>query len=110
MKSVVALALLAVAVSAGQKTQTQTFTGVVTDEMCPTGDHARMRMGPTDADCTRACVAAHGSRYVLYDGKRAYILSDQKTPAALAAQKVRVTGTLDAATMTIRVESMTAAK
>ena len=111
MKSVVVMALLVVAaVSADQKTQTQTFTGLITDEMCPTGDHSKMRMGNTAADCTRACVAAHASRYVLYDGKRAYILSDQKTPDALAAQKVTVRGTLDTATMTIRVESLAAAK
>ena len=88
----------------------QTFTGIVTDEMCPTGSHAHMKMGATDADCARACIAAHGSRYVLYDGTRAYILSDQKLPEALAAQKVRVTGTLDETTMTIRVASIAAAK
>jgi hypothetical protein len=90
--------------------QEQTFTGIVTDEMCPTGSHAHMKMGPTDADCTRACIAAHGSRYVLYDGKRAYVLSDQQAPDRFAAQKVRVTGTLDEKTMTIRVESIGAAK
>ena len=101
------LSIVAVLVSA-QKAQT--FTGVVTDEMCPTGNHSHMKMGPTDADCTRACVAAHGSRYVLYDGKSAYILSDQKTPDGFAGQKVRVTGTLDAKTMTIRVESIAAAR
>jgi hypothetical protein len=104
LAGVLALALL----STAQKEQT--FTGVVTDEMCATGSHAKMQMGPTDADCTKACVQAHGSRYVLYDGKRAYVLSDQKTPEKLAAQKVRVTGTLDEKTGTIRVVSMAAAQ
>jgi hypothetical protein len=47
---------------------------------------------------------------VLYDGKRAYILSDQEAPEALAAQKARVTGTLDEKTMTIRVASIAAAR
>jgi hypothetical protein len=88
----------------------QTFTGIVTDEMCPTGSHAHMRMGPTDAECARACIQAHGSQYVLYDGKRAYILSDQQAPDEFAARKVTVTGTLDAKTMTIRVESIAPAK
>jgi hypothetical protein len=46
----------------------------------------------------------------LYDGKSAYVLSDQKTPEQFAAQRVRVVGTLDAATMTIRVESMVAVR
>jgi hypothetical protein len=47
---------------------------------------------------------------MLYDGKSAYFLSDQKTPEKFAAQRVRVTGTLDAKTMTIRVDSIAAAK
>ena len=69
-----------------------------------------MRMGPTDADCTNACVSAHDAKYVLYDGKEVYTLSDQKTPEKFAAQKVTVVGTLDVKTKTIRVDSMTAAK
>src|SRR5262249_36515793 len=50
------------------------FTGTVTDNMCPAGDHSRMRMGSTDAECTIACVSAHGAKYVLYDGKETYEL------------------------------------
>jgi hypothetical protein len=108
MKSLLIGVAVLATLSAGQAQQT--FTGIVTDEMCPTGSHAHMKMGATDADCTRACIAAHGSRYVLYDGKRAYILSDQEAPEALAAQKARVTGTLDEKTMTIRVASIAAAR
>jgi len=67
-------------------------------------------MGPTDAECTVACVGAHGATYVLFDGKDVYTLSDQRTPEKFAAQKVKVTGTLDAKTRTIQVESITAAK
>jgi len=69
-----------------------------------------MRMGPTDAECTNACVSIHGASYVLYDGKEAYTLSDQKTPEKFAGKKVLVTGTLDAKTKTIHVDSITAAK
>jgi hypothetical protein len=47
---------------------------------------------------------------VLYDGKSAYVLSDQKTPEQFAAQQVRVVGTLDAKTKTIRVESIAAVR
>ena len=104
MKPVVLSLFLAAALSAAQ--DKQAFTGIITDEMCPLGTHSHMRMGPTDAECTRACVASHGSAYVLFDGKSAYVLSDQKTPEQYAAQKVRVTGTLDAKTKTIRVESI----
>ena len=88
----------------------QTFTGVITDSMCAISSHASMRMGPTDAECTRACVDLHGATYVLLDGKNVYALSDQKTPDKLAGQKVRVVGTLDAKTKTIQVESMAATK
>ena len=88
----------------------QTFTGTITDSMCAQADHSRMRMGPTDAECTVACINAHGAQYVLYDGKEVYTLSDQKTPEKFAAQKVTVRGTLDAKTKTIRVDSITAAK
>jgi hypothetical protein len=104
MKPVMLSLFVAAAVSAAQ--DRQTFTGLITDDMCPTGTHAHMRMGPTDAECTRACAMSHGSSYVLYDGKSVYVLSDQKTPEQYAAQKVRVTGTLDAKTKTIRVESI----
>jgi len=69
-----------------------------------------MRMGPTDAECTIACVVAHNATYVLYDGKDVYTLSDQQTPEKFAGKKVTVTGTLDARTSTIQVDSITAAK
>jgi hypothetical protein len=67
-------------------------------------------MGPTDAECTIACIGAHGAAYVLYDGREVYTLSDQRTPEQFAAKRVRVTGTLDARTKTIQVESIRAAK
>jgi len=88
----------------------RTFTGTITDSMCPAADHSRMRMGSTDGECTIACVSAHDAKYVLYDGKEVYELSDQRTPEKLAGKKVVVTGTLDAKTGTIQVDSITAAK
>jgi hypothetical protein len=88
----------------------QTFTGTITDDECSRADHTRMRMGPTDAACVQACISAHSGSYVLYDGKDAYTLSDQRTPEKFAGQKVTVTGTLDAKTRTIRVDSIAAAR
>lgn len=82
------------------------FTGVITDSMCADGDHFAMQMGPTDAECTKACIDSHGASYVLYDGKEAYFLSDQKTPEKFAGKKVVVTGTLDAAKKTIQVDGI----
>jgi hypothetical protein len=100
--------ILALAGMFGQGTRT--FTGVITDSMCATADHAPMRMGPTDAECAAACISEHDATYVLYDGKNVYELSDQKTPAKFAAQKVTITGTLDAKRKTIQVASIRAAK
>ncbi len=94
-------------VSAGQAPQT--FVGTISDSMCATDGHAGMRMGPTDADCTRMCVLAHGANYVLVTGDVAYVLSDPAASEKFAGQRVRVAGELDAKTKTLRVQSITAA-
>jgi Protein of unknown function (DUF5818) len=88
----------------------QTFNGIISDDNCARGDHSRMRMGPTDAECAKACILLHGAAYVLFDGKEVYKLRDQKKPEPFAGQRVRVVGTLDAKTKTIDVETITAAK
>ena len=101
--------LLAVAALSAQQGK-QTFTGTITDDECSRADHSRMRMGPTDAACVRACISAHSASYVLYDGKDAYTLSDQQAPEKFAGQRVTVVGTLDAKTRTIQVDSIAAAR
>src|SRR6185369_9339809 len=108
MKPLILGLLLITTITSAQSKRT--FTGTITDNMCPEGDHSRMRMGSNDAECTLACNSAHGAPFILYDGKQAYSLSDQNTPEKFAGKKVTVTGTLDAKTKTIRVESITAAK
>ena len=109
MKEVVAACLLLGGTLAASPAN-QTFTGTITDDECSRADHSRMRMGPTDAECVRACISAHGASYVLYDGKEAYTLSDQEAPEKFAGQRVTVVGTLDATTKTIRVDSIAAAR
>jgi hypothetical protein len=108
MKLLLPLLLAAASLSAAQSKQT--FTGIVTDEMCAKVGHAPMRMGPTDAECTNLCVMLHDAAYVLEAGKDVYVLSDQKTPERFAGTKVTVVGTLNAKTHTIQVESIVAAK
>jgi hypothetical protein len=100
---------LLVCVSLSAVAGAETFTGVVTDEMCSNGDHSHMRMGDTDAECARACVSEHDAAFVLYDGKNAYTLKGQSLEK-FAGQKARVTGTLDPKTRTITVDSITAAR
>lgn len=106
MKRILTLAAGTAALSFGA-----TFTGLITDNMCDNGDHKGMNMG-ADPKCVVACVKEMKGKYVLYDAakKVSYVLSDQKTPEKFAAKKVTVTGTLDEATKTIKVDSIAAAK
>ena len=101
---------IAIGIFAATVASAATFTGTITDSECAKADHQAMNMGPPDAKCVTGCVKGMGGKYMLYDGKEAYTLSDQKTPEKFAAKKVTVTGTLDAATKTIKVDSMVAAK
>jgi hypothetical protein len=91
----------------------QTFTGEITDDACsgPGGHTAMLQKGETNKDCTLSCVKA-GSKFVLYDGtkKMVYQLDDQKKPVAFAGAKVTVMGMLDAASETIHVTNIAAAK
>jgi hypothetical protein len=108
MKSFILVLLIVAGFPAAQTNRT--FAGVITDSMCATAEHSGMRMGPTDAECTIACIDAHGAQYVLFDGKNAYTLSDQQTPEKFAGKKVTVTGILNVSTRTIQVASITAAQ
>jgi hypothetical protein len=99
------LILLVVTALALAAAAPKTFTGVITDAMCGK-EHAMMGVKP-DAKCVAECVKA-GSKYALVVGDDVYELSDQKAPEKFAAQKVKVTGTLNG--KTIQVESITAAK
>jgi hypothetical protein len=86
------------------------FTGVITDSMCARADHSQMKMGPTDAECTIACIREHGATYVLFDGNKAYDLNNQQSPEKFAGKRVTITGTLDAKTNSIQVDSIAPAK
>lgn len=97
--------LITLAVAAGlTAADQQTFTGVITDTMC--GKKHDMMPGQSDEKCIATCVKGSSSQYALYDGKAVLKLSDQKTPAKYAAQRVKVTGTLNEKTQTIKVSSI----
>jgi hypothetical protein len=98
------LAMTGLSVLAAPKTQT--FTGVITDTMCG-ANHEPMHVTP-DSKCVRECVKMDPAKwkYALYDGENVYTLSDQKTPEAFAAEKVKITGTLDSASKVIQVEKI----
>ena len=93
---------------AGATQRDQTFAGTISDSMCAM-DHTSMRMGPTDGECTQACIEEHDATYVLVDGNNVYQLSDQRAPKPFAGKKVKVVGRLDAASRTITISSITGA-
>jgi len=69
----------------------RSYTGVITDSMC-VANHKMMHVSP-DTKCVLECVKAGRTvKFVLFDGKAVYQLSDQQTPAKFAGQKVKVTG------------------
>jgi hypothetical protein len=105
-----ALLVLVSAFALLANTTTGTFTGVITDSMCGV-DHKHMNAGP-DPDCVKACVKSGNGqfKYVLFDGKNTYKLSDQATPEKFAAKKVKVTGTLYQKTGVIKVDKIEVAK
>lgn len=82
----------------------QTFTGTITDTMC--GKSHGMVAGQPDEKCIATCVKGSSSQYALFDGRTVLKLSDQKAPAKYAAQRVKVTGTLNEKTQTIKVNSI----
>ena len=90
------------------------FKGEIMDSMCAgMGGHEQMLQSgrvKNARECTLECVKM-GATYVLYNPatKSAYELDNQKEPEQFAGEKVTVHGTLDTATNTIHVESITAA-
>ena len=82
----------------------QTFSGIITDTMC--GKTHGMVAGQPDDKCIAMCVKGSSSQYALFDGKTLLKLSDQKVPAKYAAQRVKVTGTLNEKTQMIKVNSI----
>ena len=61
-------------------------------------------------ECTEKCVQQMHGKYTLLDPSTntVYLLHNQEKAAAFAGQKVTVKGTLDAASKTIKVESIAA--
>ena len=81
----------------------ETFTGVVTDTMCG-AKHSMMKDQPDDK-CVKMCVKG-SSDYALYDGQNTFKFSDQSKAAKFAAQRVKVEGTLDPKTKSIKITSI----
>jgi hypothetical protein len=82
-----------------------TFTGVITDTMCGAKPHSLMSKDRTDAECIKMCTKGP-HEYALLDGGNVIKLSDQNAAAKYPAQKVKVTGTYEEKSKTIKVTSI----
>jgi hypothetical protein len=109
------LLLLTLAGAARAVPRGQSFSGEIMDIQCAkvNGHELGYKMTGTSTprDCTEACVKA-GGEYVLYDAaaKTFYHLTPARRAAAFSGQKVRVVGTLDRASRTIKIETIEAAR
>ncbi len=103
---VAAVAMFVGGAVAAQQAKSRSFTGEIMDSNCAKAGAHNPAMG-TSKECTLGCVKA-GGKFVLYNPstKAVYQLDDQKKPEQFAGEKVKVTGTYNAATKTIHVANI----
>jgi hypothetical protein len=96
------------------KVEAQTFTGEISDGQCAAnGSHdAVMKKASVNspANCVRGCAKKHGLVLVDAATKSVYKLDDLDKALPFAAQKVKVTGTLNKSTNTVHVLAIEATK
>ena len=110
---IVALALTGALKPSPAQPADDVFKGVIADSQCALNVHSLSKshkemlqdktIGANPADCVWYCVKERGGRFVLQDKEKVYKLDDQTMGRQFAAQRVQVTGTLDAQTNTIHV-------
>ena len=94
-----------------------TLHGAIMDSQCAFNVHSNARshewmikrgvQGATDDEsCTQHCVKDMGGSYVLVAKKDVYKLDDQVKAEQYAGKKVKVSGTLDAATHEVHIFDM----
>jgi hypothetical protein len=112
----VALALAAASTPCQVRGADEVFKGVIADSQCALNVHSLSKshkemlqdktIGDSPSDCVWHCVKDRGGRFVLQDKENVYRLDDQTLGRQFAAQRVQITGTLDAQTKTIHVKSI----
>jgi hypothetical protein len=120
MKLRLILLLLLVIPAASSQVRAETFTGEIADSSCAYNVHSLSRShkemlkskewGKTAADCTRRCVNKFGASYVLVHNNDVYRLEQQEMAEKFAGQKVKIHGTVEKATSTIKIEEIEAEK
>ena len=94
----------------------RTFEGEVSDSQCAMNVHSLTRShremlktrahGDTPAACTIYCVEYLGGRFVLVSGKNVYRLDNDDLVKKFAAEKVKISGVLDAKSESLHVISI----
>jgi Protein of unknown function (DUF5818) len=110
---IVALALTGALKPSPARPADDVFKGVIADSQCALNVHSLTKshkemlqdktIGASPTDCVWYCVKERGGKFVLQDKEKVYKLDDQTLGRQFAAQRVQVTGTLDAQTNTIHV-------
>jgi hypothetical protein len=96
--SLTVLAAFALALAQIALATPQTYEGVISDSMC---GNKHMMPGKSDAQCVQECVKA-GSKYVLMVGSKMLTLDAKpQTIAPLAGKRVKITGELKGATLSV---------
>jgi len=94
------------------------FVGEIADSQCSMNVHSltrsheemlkRKSMGGTSRNCTLYCIQYLGGELVLSSKENVFRLDNQERVHDYAGQKVKITGTLEPKTKTIRVEKIDA--
>lgn len=94
----------------------RTFEGEVSDSQCAMNVHSLTRShqemlkskshGSTPAECAIYCVDYLGGRFVLVSGKNIYRLDNDGLVRKFAAEKVKISGILDAKSESLHVISV----
>jgi hypothetical protein len=106
----IALVMLFAVALAGAGSAPRVFSGEISDSQCAMNVHSLSRsheemikkktLGTDPASCARACVR-RGGEWVLRSGNDVYRLQNQVGVDEYAGLRVKVSGSLDAATNTI---------
>lgn len=102
------LEMPAIAAPGGKTTPTlQTFTGEITETLCPKNHDDMMKemknMRMDKLTCEKTCIQM-GAKYALYDAAKdqVYRLDDPKKIEPFAGRKVRIVGSLKKNTITVQ--------
>lgn len=102
------LEMPAIASPSGKTTPTlQTFTGEITETLCPKNHDDMMKemknMRMDKLTCEKTCIQM-GAKYALYDAAKdqVYRLDDPKKIEPFAGRKVRIVGSLKKNTITVQ--------